>query len=382
MLSEKYFPKTIEDFVGNQKVASDLRNYNWEKPAILYGSIGVGKSKLAEIIANELGLEVIRITDENILQGRNIAQSSSLFGNKKLVVFDDVDSIKNIKEVPEILEVARNPVLLITSDFESKRLATIKKHAEKFMMRKPMTVSVAKLLEKISVSECIEVDKAVLTEIAEKSGGDIRSAVSDLEAAAGGKKKILKSDLEVLGSRDVSTDIYKALAAILMKKDIKESLQSIYDVDEQPQNVLLWIDENLPTVYKGSAEIEKAYHYLSRADIFMGRIQSKQYWGFLRYSNPLMTSGITASRPEKINFTRLQFPFYLIRMSQSKKERAFKKSIGQKMASQFHCSWKEAANSYVPLYKNMLKHGKIDAASLTENFKLVDEEIEYLEAKT
>jgi replication factor C large subunit len=379
MLSERYYPKTLEDFVGNQKVASDLRNYNWEKPALLYGPIGVGKSRLAEIIGNELGLEIIRITDENIDQGKNIAQSSSLFGNKKLVVFDDVDSIKNIKVVPEILEVARNPVLLITSDFESKRLATIKKHAEKFMMRKPMTVSVAKLLEKISVSECIEVDKTTLTEIAEKSGGDIRSAVSDLEAAAGGKKKIAKSDLDVLGSRDVSTDIYKTLAAILMKKDIKESLQSIYDVDEQPQNVLLWIDENLPTVYKGSAEIEKAYHYLSRADVFIGRIQSKQYWGFLRYSNPLMTSGITASRPEKINFTRLQFPFYLIRMSQSKKERALKKSIGQKMSSQFHCSWKEAANSYVPLYKNMLKHGKTNPANLTESFKLEDEEIEYLQ---
>jgi replication factor C large subunit len=379
MLRDKYFPKTIEDFVGNQKAASDLKNYNWKNPAILYGPIGVGKSMLAEIIARELDLELIKITDENIAQGKNIAQSTSLFGNKKLVVFDDVESIKNIKEVPEILEVARNPVLLITSDFESKRLATIKKHAEKFMMRKPMSVSVAKLLEKISASEGIEVDKAVLTEIAEKSGGDIRSAVADLEAAAGGKKKIIKSDLEVLGSRDVSTDIYKALAAILMKKDIKESLQSVYDVDEQPQNVLLWIDENLPTVYKGSAEIEKSYHYLSRADIFIGRIQSKQYWGFLRYSNPMMTSGITASRPEKINFTRLQFPFYLIRMSQSKKERSFKKSIGQKMSSQFHCSWKEAANSYVPLYKNMLKCGKISSANLTESFKLEDEEIEYLQ---
>ena len=381
MFREKYFPKTIEDFVGNQKAASDLKNYDWKKPAILYGPIGVGKSMLAEIIARDLDLELIKINDENIEQGKNIAQSTSLFGNKKLVVFDDVDTIKKIKEVPEILESAKNPVLLITSDFESKRLATIKKHSEKFQMRKPMTVSVTKLLEKIAASEGIEADKTILTEIAEKSGGDIRAAVSDFEAAAGGKKKIVKTDLEVLGARDVGVDIYKTLSTILMKKDIKESLQSIYDVDEQPGNVLLWIDENLPCVYKGPAEIEKSYHYLSRADIFMGRIQSKQYWGFLRYSNPLMTSGITASRPEKINFTRLQFPFYLIRMGQTKKERALKKSIGQKMSPVLHSSPKEIAASYIPLYRNMLRYKKINAGELREKYKLEDEEIDFFEAK-
>ena len=379
MWVDKYRPKKIEEVLGNPKVAADLKGYKWDKPAILYGPPGVGKSALALILAEELGFDLVEIGDENIANGRRIAETRSLFGGRKLMVFDNVDNIDNIKEVGEILKVTRNPTLLITSDFDSKRLSTVKKSCEKFQMKRPAPVSIIKLLERICKEECIEADKEALKKIAENAEGDFRAAVNDLETVAGGRKKIGLADLEVLESRDRVGDIYKALSTILYKRDLGESIRSTWDLDEQPQNVMLWIDENLPSVVRGACEIGKSYDYLSRADVFFGRITSRQYWGFLRYATALMTGGVTVSKGDKINFARYQFPFYIIRMGQTKKERNLKKNMGKKLSADLHCSSKEVAREYIPLYRTMIAKKIIDAKEFGERYKLDVEELAYLE---
>jgi replication factor C large subunit len=147
MWTEKYKPLRAEDVLGNPKVTEDLKKYNWKTPVILYGPPGCGKSVLAKALANESGYDIVEINDDNIKNGKTIAESSSLFGNRKLIVFDNADNIDDIGEVSDILKITKNPTILITSDFESKRLATAKKLCEKFQMRRPSPVSVAKLLE-------------------------------------------------------------------------------------------------------------------------------------------------------------------------------------------------------------------------------------------
>jgi len=378
MWVNKHKPKKLEEIVGNKKVIEGLRRYNWKKPLLLYGPTGVGKTTLVEALANELNFDLVEINDSNIENSRGIVQSHSLFGNRKLVFIDNVDRIHDIRTVTKILKESRNPLILITSDFKSKRLATVKKLCQKVQMKRPTSASIIKLLRDICEKEGIEVRGKILKWIAENASGDVRAAINDLETVAKGKNSIGEEDMGLIEERDRISDIYKALSTILIKKDIQEAIKSTYDLDEQPQDILLWIDENLPNVVRGKNELNQAYKYLSRADIFLGRITDRQYWGFLRYANSLMTAGVNVSKGDKVNFAMYRFPFYIIRMSQTKKERNLKKNIGSKLSGEFHCSSKTIANEYIPLLRTLIKKGKIDAREFGERFRLDEDEVGYL----
>lgn len=378
MWINKYKPAKLAEIIGNKKVIEDLRGYTWGKPLLIYGPTGVGKSVLVEALADELDFDLVEINDGNIGNSRNTVESSSLFGNRKLIFIDNVDRIKDIRTVTEILKVSRNPVVLITSDFKSKRLATVKKRCQKVQIKRHTTSSVVKSLQGICMREGVDVEVDILKSIAENASGDLRAAINDLETVAKGRDRISEVDVELIGKRDRTSDIYKALTAILMKRDMQEAMRSTYDLNEQPRDVLLWIDENLPKVVKGRGELNQAYRYLSRADIFLGRITGRQYWGFLRYANSLMTGGVNVSKGDKISFAMYQFPFYIIRMGQTKKERNLKKNIGLKLSPELHCSSKTVANEYIPLLKTLIKENKINVKEVEDRFRLDKEEIEYL----
>jgi len=378
MWSEKYKPNRFPEILGNPKLIEEIKKYKWKKPLLIYGSTGVGKTVLAEVIAREFDFDIVHVKNENIDSAIVTSQTSSIFGGKKLILIDHVDKIGDIKKVAELIEKTRNPTILITSDFSSRRLKTIKKLCEKLQLRKPHPATIRNILENICRKEGIHTSKEILMRIAENSSGDIRSAINDLQTVGMGKGRIEEKGLELLGPRDRTTDIYEVLSKVLIKRDFNQALQSTWNLNEQPRDILLWIDENLPRIYRSREEVEKAYHYISRADIFLGRIIRRQYWGFLRYANPLMTGGVNISKGAHVNFARYQFPLYFAKLGHTKKERALKKSIGEKLSPRFHVSGKIIAQQYVPLLRVMLKNKKLTENELVQNYGLNPEEIEFI----
>ncbi len=377
---EKYRPEKLEEITGNDSLKEQLTKYSWKKPLLLYGPSGVGKTLLVELLVKEINFDLITLDKANLSRAEEISQTGSLFGNKILLLIEHVDTISQIKTVTELLKKTSTPTILLTSDFKSKRLQTIKRICEKFQIRRPRATTIAKFLSKICAQEGIKVTSEILEKIAENAAGDFRAAILDLEAVGRGKKEIKETDLEILESRDKVSDIYKALTLILVKEDIKKSQESTYDLDEKPDNVLLWINENLPKVYP-KKDLKIGFQYLSRADVFLGRIHKRQYWGFLRYANTLMTSGVTASKSGKISYVRYQFPFYIIHLSQTKKARNLKQQISQKLSKELHTSSRVINKEYLPLFKILLKNKKITSNELSEKFKFTEEELDFLETE-
>ncbi|MEM2917932.1 MAG: AAA family ATPase [Candidatus Altiarchaeota archaeon] len=376
MWIEKYKPKNFNEFIGNSSVVKKLQSYHWKKPILLYGPHGCGKTTLVQLLSEKF--EPFFVKNEDLPNLLNVSETQNLFGKKRLIVFDDVENIDDISKVTNFLKETNAPTVVITSDIGSKRLSTIKKICEKVQMRKPMSSSITALLEKICKSEGIYVEKNLLSKIAENSQGDIRAAVIDLEMVTKGKNRISDKDLSLLVQRDKITDIYSLLSKILIKKDIKEAIRSVYDVDQQPRDILLWIDENVPSFVFEKENLAKVYNYISKADIFIGRIQERQHWGFLGYANTLMSAGVNVSRGDKIHFARYRFPFYIIHMAQTKSERNLKKSIAEKLSKEIHDSEKAIIEKFLPLYKILIEKNKIKKEELMEHFNLTEEEIQFL----
>ncbi len=376
MWYEKHRPPTLDGFLGNAAVKQARE---WDgKPLIIHGAAGTGKTLLARLIAEDRGWETVEVSDDNIKSADTLASTGSLYGTRKLLLIEDVDSVRNIKDVGKLVEDTGNPIILTTRDYGNRRLSTLKKKCGSLQLRRPIPASIAKYLRGICDEEGVDVDREVIDRIAKNAGGDIRAAVTDLEMLAKGREKVSLEDAELLPGRDRDSDIYKALSTIFGGRDFKEVVRCTWDITEQPRDVLWWVDENIPRLYKDDNAVCEAYSNLSRADVFMGRIMRRQYWGFLRYANPLMTAGVNAARPEKVHYTRYMFPSYFSAMGRSKGMRNTEDSISAKMGPALHVSGRVVKKEYIPLYRLLLKKKKISDEELQGLYDLDDDEIEYL----
>jgi replication factor C large subunit len=370
-------PASLDGFIGKASVEEARK---WAGgPLIIYGSTGTGKSTLARLLAAERGWELVEVTDENIHQAENIANTGSLFGNQKALLIEDVDAIKDIKAVGELAEKSKNPLIMTTSDFESKRLSTLKKKSAKIQLRRPLPASIAKHLQTVCEAEGVSAEKALLEKVAKNSSGDVRAALNDMETLANGRSKVSESDASgLLPERDRESDIYRALSVIFGGRDIGAVVESTWGLSEQPKDVLWWVEENTPRLYPDKNSINDSYRSLSRADIFLGRIMRRQYWGFLRYANTMMTAGVNVSRPAKVNYTQYMFPGYFAALGRSKGVRNMEDSIASKLAPHVHASAKVIRKEYVPLFRLLLAKGKVSDEELRELYRFNDDEMEYL----
>lgn len=372
MLSEKYMPQKIEEF-GDKGTVEFIKKWDRKKPILISGGIGVGKTALINAISKEYNFEITRVENENISNFKNIVSTSGFYGTK-LVVVEDADTIRDIKKISEGLSEAKNPVILTTNDPKSKKLAGIKKICREVEIRKPLPATIANILEKICKKEGVSAEKSILQEIAKKCGGDIRAAINDLETIIKGRKE-LKGEV-IIESRDSAIDIFKAVGKIFKAKNLSESLEAYYSIDEKPDFTLMWIDENMPKEYQ-SEDISRAIYFISRADIFLERITSRQYWGFLRYVNYFIAGVAIAKSSMNYRYTPYSFPSYIIKLSRIKKEKETKHEIGRKISPILHVSSKKAALEYIPLLKILSEKKKISEKDM-ELFKFSGEELEYI----
>jgi replication factor C large subunit len=308
-----------------------------------------------------------------------MSQTTSLFGGTRLILIDDINLMKEMKECEELVEGARNPVIAITEDSSSKRLKNVKQLCENVCLRRPLPASIAKHLNVICKMEGVTASPKVLEEIAKNAGGDVRSAVNDLEMLAAGRKKVDEKEVSLLSERDRKTDVYSFLGKVYGGGSVSEIVEESWDLDEQPESLLFWIDENVARVYGGGRNLAEAISFLARADVFLGRITSRQYWGFLRYAKPLMCGGVRVSRPERVSYGRYMFPSFYGALGRTKKERNLKKSVGLKASHLLHVSSDIFSKQYVGLYRTLLKSGRIKGEDLRGLFDLTDEDMELFE---
>ncbi|HOW36860.1 MAG TPA: replication factor C large subunit [Candidatus Pacearchaeota archaeon] len=386
---EKYRPEHFQDVRGQEEAISKLvvfvqkfgRSASAKKAAILYGPPGVGKTTIAQVVANETKSEIFELNASDLRNRDNLreilkpaSEQMSLSKERKIILIDEVDGISEadwggLPELMALIDSTNWPMILTANDVWGKKFVALRKKSEFIQLKEIDYKTIKDVLISILRKENKFIDNNILTAISVKAKGDLRAAINDLQVAASMENPSAVLDNE----RNIETDVFNALRMIF-KGAPNSNVTSVFDsVDVPIDEIMLWIEENIPLEYQGE-ELYKAYESLSKADIFKGRIYKQQYWRFLLYQNIFLSYGISAAKQEaKTGFTNYKKPERVLKIWLNNQRVAKKKSIAEKYAKFMHIGEKRALHEF-PVIKNILKDPKI-----RKELKLEQEEIEYLD---
>ena len=408
--TEKYRPKKLSDVIGNPSAVKELEEWalSWsngipkKRTVVLIGSPGIGKTSSAVALANDMDWDIIEMnaSDQRTAAAvKDVAQRASYFNSigmdeeykggkrKKLIVMDEADNLFGnadrgaLPAINELIKTTKQPVILIVNDFYalSKKSSTVKSDTVQITYRKPVAKSIAGALKKIAASEGVSADDAALMKIAENSNGDMRAAVRDLEALSHGRKKLDLPAAEILQERNVEKDMYSVLGKVFRENDPFGAKRVLSDVDIEPKDAMLWIDENLPYEYKEPGDLVRGYEKLSRSDVFLGRVSRRQYFGLWSYASDMMTAGVAVSRMGgKAGYGQFRFPMYLVKMSRTKSIRALKSSLCLKIACAMHTSTKRVSADVLGPLRELAKNDENIRVMLVKEAGLEPEELGFL----
>jgi len=397
----KHKPKSLADIVGNKEAIGEFVEWvkSWDKgvpkkrAAFLYGSPGVGKTVTVEALASDFKMEFVEKnasdyrTEDAINRFAGLAsQYGSLFGAKRLVLFDELDGLTGtadrggVKAITEIVKTAQCPIVLIANNAYDPRFVNLRNYCLLIEFKKPPIGEVMKHLNRICGHEGIKAEENALKFIAQRSEGDVRSAVNDLQALAQSKKKLTYEDVSWLGYRDRQDTIFNVLRMILYGKTCQGAKQAASMADVDVDMLFEWIYENVPAHLTDPYDLARAMDALSIADVYRGRIRSTQDWSFTRYVIDYMTAGVAMARQNtKVHgWIPFKFPGRIQMLSRSKAERAMQNSIGHKIKRKCHISAVRASKEVLPYLRIIFKNNVEMAAGLAEWLDLDSEMIEYL----
>ena len=364
-----------------------------KRAAFLYGPPGIGKTVTVEALTNDLNMELVEKnasdyrTEEAINRFAGLAsQYSSLFGGKRIILLDELDGLTGnadrggVRAITEIVKTARCPIVLIANNAYDPRFTNLRSYCLLIEFKKPATSEVAKHLKRISDHECIKAEENALKFIAQRSGGDVRSAVNDLQALAQGKQRLTYDDVSWLGYRDRQDSIFNVLRMILYSRTCVGAKRAVDMADVDVDMLFEWIYENVPDHFNDPHDLAQAMDALSMADVYRGRIRSTQDWSFMRYVVDYMTAGVAMSRRySKIQgWVPFKFPSRIQMLSRAKAERAIQLSIGFKIKHKCHISAARASKEVLPYLKIIFKNNLDMGAGLAKWLGLDAEMVEYL----
>jgi len=348
---EKYKPRTLKEVkISPSKLMQLKQSVLEKKPLIIHGNTGVGKTSTIYALANDLNYEVVEINATDLRNKNNVnfiighaSQQRSLFKEGKILLIDEVDALTGIDRggattILSIMKKTRTPIILTANNPYDSKLSSIRRKCRLIEFEDIEVYGILEILKKILNQEGINCKENLLLEIAKQSKGDLRAAINDLQVNAIGKKEI--NDL-FYSEREKKEDIFKVLRTIFNKRNVNGIADKLdMDYDE----LLLWIEENLPKEYKGES-LATAFNALSKADIFRSRIRKKQYWRLLVYIRDLLTHGIALAKPhENDKFTSYKRGQRILKYWIYKQKNAKKKEIAKKLAKYIHISSNKAMN--------------------------------------
>jgi replication factor C large subunit len=395
---EKYRPKKIAEVIGNEEAKSALvewlkKKQQSKKAVLLYGPPGVGKTTLVNAAANEFGFRVIEMNASDTRSEKAInavagpatsfvaLDTFSTESKGNILFMDEVDGIAGnedrggVKAIIKVIETSRVPVIMAANDPDLEKLRPLKKVTRLIRFQQVRIPLIMITLQKICQKENIKVEFEALERIAQNSGGDVRSAINDLQSIAKTSKTLTLQDTMLLSRRNKDISMDETLREYFSAKSLVDASMLLSRSSVDYDDLLMAVADNLPLRYSNAEDLAEAYDFVSQADIFRGRIGTEN-WHLLKYFYNALAEAAAVSPELYKPFTFISPPIRVITLFWTKGKRTILNGICAKIGERCHVSRETAKVDFVPMVRNLMAKQK--AVQVISWFQLEPEEVDFL----